>query len=78
MIRDRRVARRRTPPDSVFPGDLRTFYYRDAQEGALARGDLAMHELYLSLFAHQPPWLMRPFGLRATTAADFCAMTTNR
>jgi hypothetical protein len=40
-----------------------------------------MHELYLSLFAHHPRWIrrllilrgwiVRPFGLRATTAADF-------
>jgi hypothetical protein len=81
MIRDRTVARRRTPPDSVFLGDLRNFYYWDSYEAPLARGDLAMHELYLSLFAHHPRWIrrllilrgwiVRPFGLRATTAADF-------
>ena len=81
MIRDQTVARRRTPPDSAFLGDLRNFYYWDSYEAPLARGDLAMHELYLSLFAHHPRWIRRllilrgwivqPFGLRATTAADF-------
>jgi hypothetical protein len=45
MIRDRTVARRRTPPDSAFLGDLRTFYYWDSSEAPLVRGDLAMHEL---------------------------------
>jgi uncharacterized protein DUF2867 len=81
MIRDRTVARRRTPPDSAFLGDLRDFYYWDSYEAPLARGDLAMHELYLSLFAHHRcwirrllilrGWIVRPFGLRGTTAADF-------
>lgn len=81
MIQDKTVARRRTPPHSVFLGDLRTFYYWDSYEAPLARGDLAMPELYLSLFAHHPPWIrwllilrgwiVRPLGLRATTAADF-------
>ena len=59
MIRDRTVARRRTPPASVFLGDLRNFYYWDSYEAPLARGDLAMHELYLSLFAHHPRWIRR-------------------
>ena len=81
MIRYRTVARRRAPPNSAFLGDLRTFYYWDSYEAPLARGDLAMHKLYLSLFAHHPRWIrrllilrgriVRPFGLRATTAADF-------
>ncbi len=81
MIRDHKVARRRTPPDSAFLGDLRNFYYWDSYEVPLARGDLAMHELYLSLFAHHPRWIrwllilrgwiVRPLGLRASTAADF-------
>lgn len=48
MIRDRTVARRHTPPDSAFLGDLRTFHYWDSYEAPPARGDLAMHELYLS------------------------------
>ena len=40
-----------------------------------------MHEIYLALFAHHPRWarsplilrgrIVAPFGLRATTAADF-------
>ena len=38
MIRDKTVARRRTPPDSVFLGDLRTFYYWDSYEAPLTRG----------------------------------------
>ena len=81
MIPVAKVTRRRTPPDSAFLGDLRSFYYWDSYEAPLVRGDLAMHELYLSLFAHHPRWIrrllilrgwiVRPFGLRATTAADF-------
>ena len=59
MIRDQRVARRRAPSDSAFLGDLRNFYYWDSYEAPLARGDLAMHELYLSLFAHHPRWIRR-------------------
>jgi hypothetical protein len=75
-----KVARRRTPPASAFLGDLRGFYYWDSYEAPLARGDLAMHELYLAMFAHHPRWARRllilrgwivaPFGLRTTTAAD--------
>jgi Protein of unknown function (DUF2867) len=83
MIPAPKVARRRTPPDSAFLGDLRRFHYWDSYEAPLARGDLAMHELYLALFGHHPRWarwllilrgwIVRPFGLRATTAADFDA-----
>lgn len=86
MNRDQTVARRDTPPDSAFLGDLRHFYYWDSYEAPLARGDLAMDELYLSLFAHHPGWIrrllilrgwiVRPFGLRATTAADFASIET--
>ncbi|SEP48514.1 Protein of unknown function [Rhodospirillales bacterium URHD0017] len=74
------VARRQAPPDSAFLGDLRTFYYWDSYEAPLRRGDLAMHELYLALFAHHPRWakwllvvrgiLVAPLGLRRTRMAD--------
>lgn len=74
------VARRRVPPDSMFLGDLQDFYHWDAYEAPLARDDLAMHEIYLALFAHHPRWarallilrgwLVAPLGLRRTTAAD--------
>jgi hypothetical protein len=46
----------------------------------LRRADLAMHEIYLALFAHPPGWsrellilrdrVVAPFGLRASGAAD--------
>src|SRR5262245_61750129 len=75
-----KVARRRAPPDSPFLGDLRKFYHWDSYEAPLVRGDLAMHEIYLALFAHHPRWarallilrgwLVAPFGLRRTTTAD--------
>ena len=81
-----KVARRRTPPASAFLGDLRGFYCWDSYEAPLAHGDLAMHELYLALFGHHPRWarwllilrgwIVRPFGLRATTAADFDEIET--
>ena len=81
MIPAAKVTRRRTPPDSAFLGDLRNFYYWDSYEAPLARGNLAIKELYLSLFAHHPRWIrrllilrgwiVRPLGLRATSAADF-------
>lgn len=86
MIPAAKVTRRRTAPDSVFLGDLRRFYYWDSYEAPLALGDVAMPELYLALFGHHPrwaPWLLilrgwivRPFGLRATTMADFEATDT--
>ena len=74
------VTRRPTPPASAFLGDLGTFYHWDSYEAPLRRDDLAMHELYLGLFAHHPRWAKRLlilrgrivalFGLKATTAAD--------
>ena len=70
MIRDKTVARRRTPPDSVFLGDLRTFYYWDSYEAPLTRGDLAMHELYLSLFARHPRWAGQAYPGRGRGRAD--------
>jgi hypothetical protein len=86
MIPVPKVARRHRPPDSAFLGDLRSFYYWDSYEAPLAHGDLAMHELYLALFGHHPRWarwllilrgwIVRPFGLRATTTADFDAIET--
>ena len=75
-----KVARRRTPPDSAFLGDLRRFYYWDSYEAPLVRRDLAMEELYLALFAHHPRWarwllilrdkIVSPFGLRPAIAGD--------
>jgi len=86
MIPAAKVTRRRTPPDSAFLGDLRSFYYWDSYEAPLVHSDLAMHELYLALFGHHPRWarwllilrgwIVRPFGLRATTAADFDKIET--
>jgi len=80
----RKISRRRTPPASAFLGNLGRFYYWDSYEAPLRRGDLAMHEIYLALFAHHPRWARRllilrgwivaPFGLRATTAADLDAI----
>lgn len=76
-----KIARRSAPPDSAFLGDLRKFPYWDSYEAPLVRHDLAMHELYLALFAHHPRWakwllvlrgfIVAPFGLRRTTMADF-------
>ncbi len=72
------VIRRRSPPSSAFLGDLDTFYHWDSYEAPLRRGDLAMHELYLALFAHQPAGfrkllllrdrIVAPFGLRPSDA----------
>jgi hypothetical protein len=74
-----KVARRRTPPDSAFLGDLRGFYYWDSYEAPLSHGDLTMEELYLALFAHHPRWArwllilrdkaVSPFGLRPAIVA---------
>lgn len=79
-----KVARRRKPPDSRFLGDLRRFYYWDSYEAPLVHEGLAMHDLYLALFAHHPRWakallivrgwIVALFGLKATTAADFDAI----
>jgi hypothetical protein len=75
-----KVTRRPTPPASAFLGDLRGFYHWDSYEAPLRRGDLAMHEIYLALFAYHPRWarhllilrgwLVAPFGLKTTTAAE--------
>ncbi len=75
-----KVTRRRTPPASAFLRDIGGFYYWDSYEAPLRRGDLAMPEIYLALFAHHPRWarwllilrgkIVVLFGLRATTAAD--------
>ena len=69
------VVRRQTPPPSAFLPDLQSFPYWDSYEAPLKRGDLAMHELYLALFAHHPRWangllrlrdaIVRPLGLKA-------------
>jgi hypothetical protein len=74
-----KVARRRTPPDSAFLGDLRGFYYWDSYEAPLMRRDLAMEPLYLALFAHHPRWakwllilrdkIVAPLGLRPAITA---------
>jgi hypothetical protein len=79
-----KVARRRNPPDSRFLGDLRRFYYWDSFEAPLVHKELAMHQLYLALFAHHPRWakavlivrgrIVALFGLKATKAADFDAI----
>src|SRR6058998_1444314 len=86
MKRKWSVTRRSTPPVSAFLGDLRGFYHWDSYEAPLGRGDLAMHEIYLALFAHHPRWarwllilrgwIVAPFGLKATTTADFDAIET--
>ncbi len=74
-----KVTRRHTPPESAFLRDLGGFYYWDSYEAPLRRGDLAMHEIYLALFAHHPRWalwllnlrdrIVAPFGLRPADAA---------
>jgi hypothetical protein len=75
-----KVSRRRMPPASAFLGALDGFYYWDSYEAPLRRGELAMHEIHLALFAHHPRWakwllilrgwIVALFGLKATTAAD--------
>ena len=74
------VTRRRSPPASTFLPDLGGSYYWDSYEAPLRRADLAMHEIYLALFAHHPSWfrqllilrdrIVAPFGLRPSGAAD--------
>ena len=74
------VTRRSTPPASAFLPDLADAYHWDSYEAPLRRDDLAMHEIYLALFAHHPPWARRllalrnrivvPLGLRASTATQ--------
>ncbi len=74
------VIRRSSPPASAFLDDLGRSYYWDSYEAPLRRDDLAMTNLYLALFAHHPRWakwllvlrgwIVAPFGLRTTTAAE--------
>ena len=85
---DSRVNRRHSPPANGFLSDPGRFYYWDSYEAPLCRSDLAMHEVYLALFAHHPRWarwllvlrgwIVAPFGLKATTAADFDEIETKR
>jgi hypothetical protein len=75
------VTRRQTAPGSALLPNLGRSYYWDSYEAPLRRDELAMHEIYLALFAHHPRWARRllslrgrivaPFGLRASAAADF-------
>src|SRR5262249_47597377 len=56
-------------------------YYWDSFEAPLRQPGLAMHEIHHALFAHHPRWakallivrgwMVAPFGLRTSTAADF-------
>ncbi len=72
------VTCRPSPPPSAFLGDLATFYHWDSYEAPLRQGSLAMHELYLALFAYQPRGfkyllllrdrIVAPFGLRPSGA----------
>jgi hypothetical protein len=74
------VTRRQTPPSSAFL-DVGGSYYWDSFEAPLRRPELAMHDIYLALFAHHPRWakallivrgwIVAPLGLRASTVADF-------
>ena len=74
------VTRRQTPPGSAFL-DVGGSYYWDSFEAPLRRPELAMHDIYLALFAHHPRWakallivrgwIVAPLGLRASTVADF-------
>jgi len=74
------VIRRNTPPASAFLDDLGRSYYWDSYEAPLRRDDLAMTKIYLALFAHHPRWakwllvlrgwIVAPFGLRTTSAAE--------
>ena len=74
------VTRRRTPPASAFLGDPGRYYHWDSYEAPLRRDGLAMHELYLALFAHPPRGftellilrdrIVAPLGLRPSGAAD--------
>ena len=74
------ITRRSTPPASAFLPDLADAYYWDCYEAPFRRDDLAMHEIYLALFAHHPPLVKRllglrdrivvPLGLRASMAAE--------
>jgi hypothetical protein len=74
------VTRRQAPPGSAFL-DIGGSYYWDSFEAPLRRPELAMHDIYLALFAHHPRWakallvargwIVAPLGLQASTAADF-------
>ncbi len=74
------VTRRSSPPASAFLGNLASFYHWDSYEAPLQHGNLAMHEVYLALFAHPPRGftellilrdrIVAPFGLRPSGAAE--------
>ena len=74
------VTRRRIPPASAFLGDPGRYHHWDSYEAPLRRDGLAMHELYLALFAHPPRGftellilrdrIVAPLGLRPSGAAD--------
>ncbi len=74
------VTRRRSPPASAFLGDLGSYYHWDSYEAPLRRNGLAMHEIYLALFAYPPRWftellilrdrIVAPLGLRPSGAAE--------
>jgi hypothetical protein len=77
------ITRCRTPPESAFLEIGRAWYW-DGLEAPLRHPGLSMVEIYLALFAHHPRWarsllivrgwLVGPFGLRRSTAADFQSM----
>jgi hypothetical protein len=74
------VTRRSSAPASAFLSDPNRSCYWDSYEAPLQRDDLAMHEIYLALFAHHPLWARRllalrdrivvPLGLRPALAAQ--------
>jgi hypothetical protein len=74
------ITRRPAPPDSALLPGLAKSYYWDSFDAPLRRDTLAMHEIYLALFAHHPRWAKRllilrgrivaVFGLKSSTAAD--------
>ena len=78
------VIRRSKPPASSFLDDLGGSYYWDSYEAPLRHDELAMTKLYLALFAHHPRWakwllvlrgwIVAPFGLKTTTAAELDAI----
>src|ERR1700759_3826057 len=80
------VTRRRSPPASTFLPDVGRSYYWDSYEAPLLRDELAMHEIYLALFAHPPRWfrqllilrdhMVAPFRLQPSGAADHKTIET--
>ena len=56
------VTRRPVPPGSTFLPALASAYYWDSFEAPLTRDTLAMHEIYLALFAHHPVLGQAPAG----------------